>query len=114
MGKYQKKLLVLAKALANPLRLQILLSLLQKHEMDCGELTRRFPVAQPTISHHLNILRSAGIVRMRKSGKHHIFRVDTDALKAFSDGIQRLAPLPHTRGKQMTLPLPKKKSLKKS
>jgi DNA-binding transcriptional ArsR family regulator len=63
-----------ARALADPTRLSILRTLLQHGELSCGELAERFPIAQSTVSHHLNTLMQAELVAMRKQGQHHYFR----------------------------------------
>jgi ArsR family transcriptional regulator len=58
----------LLKALADPTRLRIL-SLLSRHEGEVCvfEIVESFDLEQPTISHHLRILRDAGLVNCRKS-----------------------------------------------
>ena len=55
-----------AKALADPIRLQ-LVDVLRKHagKVCVCELVPLFDVAQPTLSHHLKVLRDAGIVGLR-------------------------------------------------
>jgi ArsR family transcriptional regulator len=110
----QKRLLVLSKALADPLRLQILNLLLQEQEMSCGEVVHRFPVAQPTISHHLNILLRAGLVHMKKAGKHHIFWANREALQNLSEALQRLASRTPSGSTTKIRFLPKRKPHKKS
>src|SRR5438477_10558363 len=59
----------LLKALADPTRLRIL-SLLSRHEGEVCvfEIVESFTLEQPTISHHLRILRDAGLVDCRKKG----------------------------------------------
>ncbi|MDI9623745.1 MAG: metalloregulator ArsR/SmtB family transcription factor [Methanothermobacter sp.] len=55
------------KALADPTRLKILY-LLQYGERCVCEIIEAFERPQPTISHHLNILKNAGILKWRKEG----------------------------------------------
>src|SRR5712672_1444869 len=59
----------LLKALADPTRLRIL-SLLSRYEGEVCvfEIVESFTLEQPTISHHLRILRDAGLVDCRKKG----------------------------------------------
>ena len=58
-----------AKALADPIRIQ-LLDVLRKHagKVCVCELVPLFDVSQPTVSHHLKVLREAGLVESEKQG----------------------------------------------
>lgn len=71
----------LLSALADPTRLAIV-RLLARHERLCVcHITEAFPVAQPTISHHLRILREAGIVDVLRRGHWAYYGLRRDALK---------------------------------
>ena len=65
------------KALADDTR-QRILQLLLEGEQSVGQLTESFSMSQPTISHHLGILRGVGLVRSRKEGKHVYYAVEQD------------------------------------
>ena len=58
-----------AKALADPIRVQ-LLDVLRRHpgKVCVCELVPLFDVSQPTVSHHLKVLRDAGLVAAEKQG----------------------------------------------
>ena len=56
------------KALADETR-QDILELLQDQEMSVGEIAACFRQTQPTISHHLGLLRRVGLVLARREGK---------------------------------------------
>jgi ArsR family transcriptional regulator, arsenate/arsenite/antimonite-responsive transcriptional repressor len=57
------------KAVADPTRLRMLDLLAQQTEPFCVcDLTAQFPQNQPTISHHLRILREAGLIDTEKRG----------------------------------------------
>ena len=57
------------KALADPTRLRMLEILVEQPEPLCVcEFTALFPQQQPTISHHLKLLRTAGLVNSEKRG----------------------------------------------
>ena len=57
------------KAVADPTRLGLLDLLTQQTEPICVcDLTPRFPQNQPTISHHLKLLRAAGLIDTEKRG----------------------------------------------
>lgn len=82
----------LLKALADPTRLRIL-SLLSRHEGEVCvfEIVESFTLEQPTISHHLRILRDAGLVDCRKKGLWAYYYVRRDALSRARDVIDGLA-----------------------
>jgi ArsR family transcriptional regulator, arsenate/arsenite/antimonite-responsive transcriptional repressor len=81
----------LLKALADPTRLRIL-SLLSRHEGEVCvfEIVESFTLEQPTISHHLRILRDAGLVDCRKKGLWAYYYVRRDALNRARDVIDGL------------------------
>ena len=74
-----------AKALGDPIRLQ-LVDVLHKHagKVCVCELVPLFEVAQPTVSHHLKVLREAGIVGSEREGLWAYYYVIPDALKEMS------------------------------
>lgn len=82
----------LLKALADPTRLRIL-SLLSRHEGEVCvfEIVESFTLEQPTISHHLRILRDAGLVDCRKKGLWAYYYVRREALTRAGDVISSLA-----------------------
>lgn len=86
----ERKAIQIARALADPTRLSILRALLQHEELSCGDLAERFPVAQSTVSHHLNSLVNADLVAMRKQGQHHYFRAQRETLCAFARWLATL------------------------
>ena len=74
--------------LANPIRLQLLDMLARKagHVCVC-DLEAAVPVKQPTVSHHLRLLREAGLILGEKRGLYMYYNVDRDALGALRDRI---------------------------
>jgi ArsR family transcriptional regulator len=74
-----------AKALGDPIRLQ-LVDVLRKHagKVCVCELVPLFDVSQPTVSHHLKVLRDAGIVGSERIGLWAYYFVVPDALKELS------------------------------
>ena len=75
----------IAKALADPVRLQ-LVDVLRKHagKVCVCELVPLFDLSQPTVSHHLKVLRDAGIVESEKQGLWAYYYVIPDALEELS------------------------------
>jgi ArsR family transcriptional regulator, arsenate/arsenite/antimonite-responsive transcriptional repressor len=78
-------LAAIAKALADPIRLQ-LVDVLRKHagRVCVCELVPLFDVSQPTLSHHLKKLREAGIVGVERRGLWAYYYVLPDALEDLS------------------------------
>lgn len=70
--------------LANPIRLQLLDVLLgnEGEEVCVCDLEQAVPVKQPTVSHHLRLLREAGLVTSEKRGQWSYYRVERPALTA--------------------------------
>ena len=74
-----------AKALGDPVRIQ-LVDVLRKHagKVCVCELVPLFDVSQPTVSHHLKVLRDAGIVGSERQGLWAYYFVIPDALEELS------------------------------
>ena len=68
------------KALADPTRREIL-RLLRRSEMSAGELSARFDMTKPTLSHHFAVLKQAGLVRSRRQGQQIIYELNTSVLQ---------------------------------
>lgn len=78
------------KALADPVRLRVL-SLIASHEGGEAcvcELTGPFEVSQPTISHHLKVLREAGLVDCERRGTWVYYWVQPAALARLSSLLE--------------------------
>ena len=77
-----ERLAELAKALGDPVRMQ-LVDVLRKHagKVCVCELVPLFDLSQPTVSHHLKKLRDAGIVGSERRGLWAYYYVEPDALK---------------------------------
>jgi ArsR family transcriptional regulator len=79
----------IAKAIADPTRFAILKAIALREEVSCGQVAEMFPIAQATVSHHLNMLVNAGLVEMRKQGQHHYFRLRKEAVQVFGEQLLR-------------------------
>ena len=64
------------KALAHPKRFQMFQEIAAAGELSCGQIGEKFPLSQPTISHHLKILHEAGLLAVREQGQHHFISVN--------------------------------------
>lgn len=81
--------------LAHPVRMQLLDVLVRKEGQVCVcDLEAAVPVKQPTVSHHLRLLREAGLIHSERQGLYAYYHVDRKALGALRDRIaSRLATL---------------------
>jgi ArsR family transcriptional regulator, arsenate/arsenite/antimonite-responsive transcriptional repressor len=79
------RMATVAKALGDPIRLQ-LVDVLRQHagKVCVCELVPLFDLSQPTVSHHLKVLRSAGIVDSERQGLWAYYYVIPHALKELS------------------------------
>src|SRR5213080_2877398 len=77
-----------AKALGDPIRLQ-LVDVLRRHagEVCVCELVPLFDLSQPTVSHHLKVLREAGIVDSERKGLWAYYYVIPSALDVLTSWL---------------------------
>ncbi|QJW89396.1 winged helix-turn-helix transcriptional regulator [Spirosoma taeanense] len=69
----------LFKALNDPTRRQIL-DLLREGDLNAGEIAERFAMTKPSISHHLDLLRQAGLVDSVRQGQFITYSLNTTVL----------------------------------
>ena len=76
------------KTLADPTRRRIL-ELLAQGDLTAGEIAAQFAMTKPSVSHHLNILKTAGLVSDQRSGQNIVYSVNLtvfqELLKWFYD-----------------------------
>ena len=63
------------KALADPTRRRIL-ELLAQGDLTAGEIAAHFDMTKPSVSHHLNILRSAALITDERRGQNIVYSVN--------------------------------------
>jgi ArsR family transcriptional regulator len=66
----------LFKALNDPTRREIL-EILGKGDLSAGDIADRFEMSKPSISHHLDLLRQAGLVESVKKGQFIYYSINT-------------------------------------
>lgn len=72
----------LLKALADPIRLRLMSMIAIADEVCVCDLLTAFDVSQPTISHHLKVLKNAGLVRSDRRATWVYYRAERAALDA--------------------------------
>jgi ArsR family transcriptional regulator len=80
----------LLKALADPIRLRLMSVIAANDETCVCEMTGEFDVSQPTISHHLRVLREAGWVDSERRGTWVYYRPRPEAIDAVAGLFARL------------------------
>lgn len=83
-------LAAICKALAHPVRLQIIAYLKEIDHCICNDLVHRLPLAQSTISQHLKALKRAGLIQGRVEGPCTCYRLEHDRLDQFKDMITNI------------------------
>src|SRR5947208_15413879 len=78
----------ISKALADPRRPEIVQKLVARR-MNCSDVHAMFNVSQPTVSHHLKELATAGILDNEKQGQFCFYQVRADVLSAYVTELQR-------------------------
>ena len=86
--KEAERMAAVAKALGDPVRLQ-LIDVLRKHagKVCVCELVPLFDLTQPTVSHHLKVLRDANLVGSERQGLWAYYYVIPDALNELSSWL---------------------------
>ena len=68
------------KALSDPVRRKIL-ELLGEGNMSAGDIATHFNITKPSLSRHLSVLKSAGLLLSERNGQRSIYSLDTDQLR---------------------------------
>ena len=75
-------------ALADPTR-RAVLDLLRKGAQPAGQIAEAFPVSRPAISKHLRQLRKARLVVEHRRGRHRVYRINPEPLKAVDSWLEQ-------------------------
>src|SRR6476619_6959347 len=75
-------------ALADPTR-RAVLDLLRRGSQPAGQIATAFPVSRPAISKHLRLLRRAHLVREHREGRHRLYQLNPEPLKAVDSWLQQ-------------------------
>lgn len=77
-------------ALADDTR-RAILALLRKGSLPAGDIAAAFELSKPTISHHLKVLETAGLVRSERRGTSIVYTLQTNVLEELAQGLLDLA-----------------------
>jgi ArsR family transcriptional regulator len=84
-----KQFELIAKALADPRRMQVLEVIAGEKECPCQRLREEFPISKATISHHIKELVRAGLIEAHKDGQFLHCEVRRDVLEAYTAELLR-------------------------
>ena len=76
------------QALSEPHRMAIL-SMLADGERPAGDFVDALPIAQPTVSKHLSVLREAGLVTVRRDAQRRLYSLNPAPLKELDIWLAR-------------------------
>lgn len=89
----------LFKALNDQTRRDIL-ELLKEKELTAGEIADKFDMSKPSISHHLDLLKQAGLIEADKQGQFIYYSLNTTVVDEF---LKWLVELKQTKKKTKTV-----------
>jgi len=73
--QFQRELVQMFKLLSDETRLRVLMYLYRETELHVSALCERLQQSQPAVSHHLALLREAGLIGCRRDGKHNFYSI---------------------------------------
>jgi ArsR family transcriptional regulator len=76
------------KALADPTRVRILNLLIRNPELCVCDMNASIDLSQPTVSHHLSLLKKAGLVECETRGKWCFYRANHEAIHALANVLE--------------------------
>ncbi|OPX25325.1 MAG: hypothetical protein B1H04_00025 [Planctomycetales bacterium 4484_123] len=78
------------RVLSDQTRLKLVVLLLQKGEQHVTQLCKTLRLPQPTVSHHLGLLRAHGLVRNRRQGKQVFYSIDPVPFRRAGAAVKQL------------------------
>jgi ArsR family transcriptional regulator, arsenate/arsenite/antimonite-responsive transcriptional repressor len=73
-------------ALADPSR-QKIIALLKKNDLAAGEIGKHFDFTAPTLSHHLAVLKDAGLVSVCRDGQMQIYSLNLSVFEEVAESL---------------------------
>jgi len=87
--KRLEKVAAKLRALAHPMRVAIIEALDKNKEMNVTELYKLLGLEQATTSHHLNILKSRGVVKSKRVGQHTYYSIRPNSILRIIECVSR-------------------------
>jgi len=80
------------KALGDPIRWSIVRELAEVDELAFSTLEEVLPLSKPAVSYHTRILAQAGLLTVRKQGRHYFYALRRELVRELVDQVRGLAP----------------------
>lgn len=77
------------RALSDPTRREILRAL-RAGDLTAGDIASRFPITSASISHHLNVLRDAGLVQSQREGRTIVYSLESTVFQEFVNQVMTM------------------------
>ena len=77
------------RALGDPTRREILRAL-RTGDLTAGDIASRFPITAASISHHLNVLREAGLVQSQREGRTIVYSLESTVFQEFVNQVMTM------------------------
>ena len=84
----------LFRALNDPTRREILALLRERGDLSAGEITDFFEFSKPTISHHLDLLKQAGLVNRVRGGQFFFYSLNMTVLDELMEWLVKMQTAP--------------------
>jgi ArsR family transcriptional regulator len=87
----EEQIHLIAKALADPRRLELLRQIGScANSMQCADIRVCHPVSAATLSHHMKELEMAGLIRVTREGKFASYALRRDVLQAYTEQLSKI------------------------
>lgn len=75
-------------ALADPTR-RAILQMLGEGDMTAGDIAAQFAISAPSVSHHLSVLKQAGLVQSQRNGQTLVYSLNTTVVQEFVQEVMQ-------------------------
>ncbi len=76
------------QALADPTR-RAILKMLGEGDMTAGDIAAQFAISAPSVSHHLSVLKRAGLVQSQRNGQTLVYSLNTTVVQEFVQEVMQ-------------------------
>ena len=77
-------------ALSEPNRVKIIRCLSESFENNCTSYSMKLNLPKSTVSHHIKVLREAGLIQARIEGKEHIYSLRKEEIETKFPGLLQM------------------------